>query len=263
MKKRIKLLFTILLFTLFSSTVVSAYESDKFEHDTEVWHIDDNHMSFDNSVTVTFLVNNRHIEGDKLSYEFSCEDGLFDGIKESHSMQYDFTLKETDKITELTNGIVYKKSFYLEDGTYCFGPFSDIHPFNSDLTISEKNIATEDDLNDFYKSLTYDLSKESHINLYAIIGEYDFAKENYDEFASYIREKDNIIQENKTTVNVTNAETPTDISDDDITITENKPDLVEENIQKESSGIPLWAYLLIFIALPIGTAAFLIYKRTR
>ena len=193
MKKLITFLFS--MFCIFiASTPVFAYTVNSYDLDSASFHYDKLHFSGDNTVTVFYLPQPVFKETDQLHYEFFCKEAMFDDVMQCNDFSYDFRLSIDDKISEIVAGNIYSTSFTLEDGIYEFAGYGDSHPLGFDFV----SFDDDKDYKAFQTMQTVELQNKSQIRVYVILGEYEWAKEHYEEFRKWAIKKEKQLNPNFT-----------------------------------------------------------------
>lgn len=201
MKKRLTLYmallscFTVLIYPFRTF----AYDANVYEHSEDVWYVTNYHDAPYTVMIKTVIQPEYYQYGSSYDYIFSCIDGNFSNGETIATMDYAFITDEKPVI-ELAAGPVFEGQFGLEDGTYNFMGLANcpvVIPFDFERSPFPANQEEYLELEKSYQlTLPIQLENKNNITLYVMMGDYDWAKENYQEFYDYCLETENNILKN-------------------------------------------------------------------
>ena len=193
MKKRrlmtITFILTFLIGVLFPINVFAGYDEENYEVYDDTWIVT-NYHGCPHSIVLTYVAQPSYdVNMAKWPFDFTCLNGEFSTGETFASMEYMCTLdkKIVDKIE---CGNIRTEVFGVEDGTYNFVG-TGYNPIVVPLDYKTNPLKADPDLESKYTyTFTPDMTKDKTLHIYAMIGDYDWAKENYRSFYEYAISKE-------------------------------------------------------------------------
>ncbi len=190
-----------LLSFVFLSQNVYAYSADINEVTDDFYWVVDDDLASENDARVTLYMLVQPDSGYETEvgfYEFWCDEGVFDYgdgyVENAGAMKYDFNFMNKVVIDNTECGEVWTWLFGLQEGKYTFSyPDGLSHMFvlNSSLgsPFSEDGYTGNGDL--------VVVNEGDIIRLYALYGDYEWAKENVNFLMNWAKEREEIVNRGK------------------------------------------------------------------
>lgn len=189
--KKISLLLLSMICLFSFAKPTYAYDANVYEHDEEVWFVTNNHDAPYKVVMYAVIQPKYYQYGHQYGYNFTCLDGNFSNGQTFATMEYAF-YEENEPVAELDAGFVFREEFGLEEGTYSFEGTTGnpiVIPFDFQTSPFPKTQEEYLELsNSYIMNIPDDFQELQEVHIYTMIGDYDWASENYNEFLEYSAE---------------------------------------------------------------------------